>query len=267
MASSEPAGYVVPNPRIPKTIGILNIVFATGLLACGLCSGVGVVLTPFIGKVTQQAQKTVEAKQQAQRKAVIDDLVAQEKAAKTEEDKTILRERRKAIESEPEPPSATAIMDLSTMGMKNPKFMGYLWADMLTGIAVNVVMLISGIGLVTRKRWAPSLGTGIAWVKIVRLFLVYGFFAFGVVPGFARVMGTNFAKVMVQQQQAAGAPAGAMTADTLTKIYTITYTVYAVGLIIFGSIYPAVTIWLLSKPGARAACSGSDKLMGPNDTW
>jgi hypothetical protein len=38
METAAPAGFVVPNPRIPKVLGVLNIVFASALLILGLCT-------------------------------------------------------------------------------------------------------------------------------------------------------------------------------------------------------------------------------------
>ena len=38
-------------------------------------------------------------------------------------------------------------------------------------------------------------------------------------------------------------------------------------MILVGSIYPAISLWLLSRPGARAACAESGKAPGLDGTW
>ena len=48
--------------------------------------------------------------------------------------------------------------DFNAMGLNEPKFKVFTWSDVLTNLALNLMMLASGIGLVTRKPWGISLG-------------------------------------------------------------------------------------------------------------
>jgi hypothetical protein len=104
----------------------------------------------------------------------------------------------------------------------------------------------------------------------VRLVLLYSFFALVVVPVLAQSMGKVAGEMMIQQQAAIGRPAPpGIDAQMLTRIYYITYTAGAVAMIAIGSIYPAVSLWLLTRPGARAACDESRLPPGQelNETW
>ena len=60
-----------------------------------------------------------------------------------------------------------------------------------------------------------------------------------------------------------------MDTNMLMKVYFITYTVFCVAMIVFGSIYPAISLWLLTRPDARAACDESrlPKGLELNETW
>jgi hypothetical protein len=83
-------------------------------------------------------------------------------------------------------------------------------------------------------------------------------------------IGKFVGEMMIQQQQATGRPAPAgIDLKNIVRVYNITYTIGAVAMIVFGSIYPAISLWLLTRPGARAACD--EKQLPPdlelNETW
>src|SRR4051794_32370750 len=103
MENGAPSGYVVPNVRIPKVVGILNIVFASAILICGLCMGVYVMILPSFGKAVVGMQKKMEQTLEDQKKAELNQLDEEEKAAETAEQKAIIRERRAEINERPKP--------------------------------------------------------------------------------------------------------------------------------------------------------------------
>src|SRR3954452_25454004 len=201
MADATQAGTVVPSPRIPKVIGILNIVFASGLILGALCMAGYAAMLPMLGKamegVQKQADLEVEKRKQADLKAVEEEA----KTATTDVEKQSLEARRREIEARPKVQMAPG-MDFNKMGMNDPKLRFYGWADALSAVVLNVAMLASGIGLVRRRRWGISLGIGTALAKIVRLVVLYSFFALAVVPTLAQNMGKFVGEMMVQQQQA-----------------------------------------------------------------
>ena len=146
----------------------------------------------------------------------------------------------------------------------------YTIADAGTGLVLNLMMMAAGIGLVRRKSWGVSLGIATAWGKIVRLIALYSYFALAVVPILSQQMGQLVGEMMAQQQQAIGRPMPpGMDTAMLVKIYFITYTITAVAMILLGSIYPAISLWLLYKPAARAACEDAPAPPGQelNESW
>jgi hypothetical protein len=269
MADETRAGNVIPNPRIPKVLGILDIVFASGLLLVGLCMGAMTAMQPYLNKALTDVQKKAEAQAEAKRQADLKAIEEQEKDAETEGEKLSLKADREAIEARPKaavPPT----FDFNKLRMSDPKLTAYGWVDVSSALLLNVLMLVGGIGLVRRKTWGLSLSIGTFVAKIARLVLLYAYFALVIVPPLAQTMGKLISEMMMSQQQAMGRPAPAgMGSSTLVQVYYISYTVFAVAMIVFGSIYPAIALWLLTRPGARAACDESLMPAGKelNETW
>jgi hypothetical protein len=264
MALTDQGGYVVPNVRIPKVLGILNILFAANILVYGLCFGAYAMFLPGIMKASSSMQKAAVKAYEDGQKADLEKLDADEKAAQTEEEKAAIVERRIEIRSRPKP--NFGVNDPTELGFDDPRLAFHLWIDLLSSLVVNVMMLFAGIALVNRKRSGITLGIWTAGLKILRLIVVYGAFAIVIVPNIARNMG----KVVLQAMnaQATGRPMPPnVDLDFFVRTYSIMLTAFAVGMIIFGSIYPIVTLWLLNKPGARAACSGTKLPVEGPDAW
>jgi hypothetical protein len=264
MESTGQGGYVVPNVRIPKVLGILNIVFASGILLCGLCSGFYIMMLPGLMKATVTMQKTVIQHFEDEQKADLKKLEEAEKAATTAEEKAAIEEQRVEVRSRPKP--NFGFNDPSVLGFDNPKLKMYIWVELLTSLVLNVMMLVAGIALVNRKPSGITLGLWTAGLKILRLILIYSLFAIVVVPPLA--LGLGKVAIQASQAQMTGRPMPPnMDLAFFVRTYTIMYTVVAVAMIVFGSIYPIVSLWLLSRPGARAACSGAKLPEEGPDAW
>ena len=278
MESTGPSGYVVPQPRIPKVIGILNIVFAAALLICGACSGIYAAMMPSMAKMMTQVQAQADTQRKAQiqqslesvakEEKELEALPADQKNAQTEAKKGELTERRRELEESLKRPSPMPMFDMSKMGLDDPKLIGWWATDVVTALILNVLMLVSGIALVRFKPSGLSLGKWVAGLKIARLVVLYSVFIVVIVPPLSR----NYARAVVdmfqQQQAAVGKPLPpALGIDQMTRLYTIMYSITGVAMMVLGGIYPIVTLWLLSRPGARAACLASKKLEERGEAW
>ena len=244
----------MPNPRTALVLGIFNVNFAILLMICSLVSSASLVVMPFLtnamAKVQEDAKKQVE-QQRKDRLAALDE---DAKTAKTEQEKKEIETRRLEIENKPGIP-VTPMLDLSDMGLDDPKVLGWWWTELGTGIVVNLMMLASGIGLLYCKTWSWKLGFWMAILKILRLTVVYAACIIVVIPAFSQKMGAAVSKMMVQQQAIAGrSAASAPPPELFVKVYSVMYSGMAVGMIVMGSIYPLVVIWTLTRPGVRAAC-------------
>ncbi len=259
MGVAGPSGMVAPNFRTARLFGIFNVVFATLLLVFGLCMGGYVATLPMWGKVMAMSQNTIQTQMAAQKKASLAALDEEEKTATTDAEKARIAERRKEIEAGPKT-VVVGGMDFSKLRMDDPIILVYSWTDVISGLILNLLMLAGGIGLLHWKPWARSLAVWTAILKVIRLFLVYGFFVIAVIPPYCRRMGEMVSEMMASQPQFGGKPPPFMNADWFTRIYVITYTAFAIGFVLFALIYPAIQLWFLTRPGVKAACSGQLKL-------
>jgi hypothetical protein len=232
----------------------LNIVFATGLMFLSLSMAAYTALMPMSQRAMTQMQKKAEADLEAKRQADLKAVEEAEKSATTPAEKQALQKQRKALETTPKV-SLPIGMDLEKLGFSGKKYTVFSVVDVTTALVLDVLLLVAGIGLIRRRMWALRLGIGTAAAKIVRLVLVYGFVILVVIPPLAQGSGRVAFEGMIQQMKAngQGAPAG-FDAAFFTRMYYIMYTVMAVAMILFGSLYPAISLWFLSRPGARSAC-------------
>jgi hypothetical protein len=236
-------------------VGVLNIIVATVLMLVSVYLAGYTILMPVSNRVMIELQRKADADLEATKQLDLKALDAAEKAATTDEERKALRDKRQEIEARPKA-EIPITMNMEKLGMADAKFIGFGCVDVATAMLLHVLMLAAGIGLVRRQPWGIRLGVTVALAKIVRLVLVYGFLALVLVPIVAQGSGRVAWEMTVQQQagMGRGAPPG-LNAAFFTKLYYIMYTGMAVAMIVFGSIYPAITVWFLTRPGARAACS------------
>jgi hypothetical protein len=241
-------GTVTPNPSSPKTIGILNIIFASLLLLCGGCYATQIMLQPLMAPMMNAQQQQMQAAVEAQRQAEIQKLQQQEKAAKTAQEKAQFQSRQNALAAQPVP----KMPDMTKMyGMGDNRVRGYFLIDLLSMLPLNLVMLIAGIGLLNLKEWARATGIWVAALKIVRLIALYSFFILVIAPIWTRAM------VDMVQEMVQAAPGGPnqQQVGTLGTIYGVVMAVCGIAMMVLGSIYPAISLWVLSRPGTKAACT------------
>jgi hypothetical protein len=239
---------IEPNPSIPKTIGTLNVIFGSLLLLCGACTVAStvmqIVMAPMMEAQQQQMQATIEGAHQAEIAA----MRKKEDNAKTPQEKAALQAQRKALEAQPVP----KMPDMRKMGVTaNPQFMAYTLIDAGSGCLLNIAMVVAGIGLMSLKEWGRQLALWVAGIKIARLVGLYGFFIIVLAPQYAKLWTDMMADIGKQAQ--GGIPPQQIA--TLTSTITITMAALAVGMIVLGSIYPALSMYFLTRPEAKAACA------------
>jgi hypothetical protein len=241
---SDPFPLVEPNTSTPKTIGILNIVFASLLMLCGGCYGIQLIaqsaMAPLVEAQQQQAQVMIEA----EHKDEIRKLEEQAKAALTKEEKEALQSQIKAKQAQPVP----KIPNISKYS-REPHLIGYYAADLGSGLILNFLMLIAGVGLIRFREWGRILGMWVAGFKVLRLIVLYTVFIMVLVPVFAKMMLEMFDEI-AQGAPAAGMPPAAQMATMMGTWFSVA----AIAMIVLGSIYPAIALWLLSRPRTKAAC-------------
>lgn len=259
---------VVASPQIPRVMGILNIFFASTLMVCGLCTLASAALYPMWQAVMTKLEADMRKQEDKDRKAALERIEADAQDAQTDQQKLEIENRRKEVENRPRL-SQTLKMDLKSAGLDDSRLIGFLWVEYLTSLVLNLLMLGAGIGLVMQRTWGLKLGLWTAALKIVRLVLVYGYMAFVIAPVASQAIGKMAVQQVAMQQKAmkGATPPPAAMAEMVTKIYAVMITSYAATVIVVGSIYPAVSLWLLSRPRAWAACLDTRKAKGTAESW
>ena len=141
----------------------------------------------------------------------------------------------------------------------------YLRLDVLSGPVLNLLLVVSGIGLVLQQNWARVLGMAAAALKVLRLVALTALLVGAVIPRVGSVLdellttdvGRQALTQAIEQQQArqGGAPGGPQPSpEEFTRLFRGAGNVFAIFLACLGSIYPIIALILLSRPGARAAC-------------
>jgi hypothetical protein len=257
MAVDPRPKYALPNFRSARLLGILNVVFATEILVCGLCVGGWVAVMPLWGTAFKPFFQKAEQQMEAARKAEVQALDEEAKKATTVDEKAAIEARKKEVESRPKPSFGST--EMYTMGMDDPTTLAWSWSEVLSGLVLNGLMLASGVGLMHWRPWSRTLGLWTAALKVLRLCLLYGFYIVVIVPVVSQKVGQSVA-TMMEQQQAMGARGAAMGPEMFVRIYTILYSIYGALMVLCGVIYPAVVIWVLTRPGVKSACSGAFQL-------
>ena len=256
------AAAVSPQPGLLRTIGILNFIFGGLLFACGLnCLG-------WFGPMLATLQLIRLDPEEAQihfdnfKRTMIATLRDREASA-TDAERTRIKKSR--VELEALHPRISDQLDLKKINRGLRWLTWYLWADVVTGPILNLLMLASGIGLMQLKCWARTMGLWVAAAKLVRLAALTIFLVAMVIPRMSKVadelMASDFGRVLItsalaQQgaRQGGDVPVAQIDPKDLVPIMTGMSDIAAVLLLGFGAIYPALTLVVLSRPAARAAC-------------
>lgn len=251
--------YIRPNPQIPKTFGILNIIFSAILLTCIPCVGAYIAFLANIGTLVEAQVEQEEQQRQARRKATLDELAEKEAEAATEEEKAAIRAERARVAVKGKPVVVnTPDFDAMMGGIRQPRQIAYYAVDFGTAMILNALMLASGIGLIRLRPWGRKLCLGVMATKIARLLILGLVNIMLIVPASTRLMAEGYVKMDRAEAEASGRPFDATAANReareISRAMGMMSTIYVVGLTAVGIIYPAIALWALTRPAAEAAC-------------
>lgn len=234
--------YVEPKVSTVRTFGILNIVFSL-MIGCLSLYALGMaVMMPYIVAGMEKANDDMQKQQQERqdkRIAELDKLIAD---AETDAEKeSLLAEKDLVASTEPvEMPNMLAAMN-------DPKMIAYSITDGSTGLLLNALLLCSGIGLLSQKEWARKLALWVAGLKIIRQIILQTVNIIVIVP-----IQVEMAKQMFDQMQPNGAGAPPFN---MASFQGVMYASMAVLTLVVSCIYPALTLWFLSRPGVKVVCA------------
>jgi hypothetical protein len=258
MSQGIPPGYVLPTPQRAKLVGTLNIIFASLLLLYILFQIAMLFMMPMIMQMSGDMVKQAQAKVDQQREDRLAELKKEAAEAKTDEEKAQIKQNMTALEKAA-PAVTMPNMSVVTDAMKDPAYLAYVWGDMISGLVLNVAMLISGIGLLQLSERNRRLALWTFALKILRLCFLAVLMILIIIPMTSRMTSEMMGGMA---QGGAGGPPAAMMGD-LAKFQAAIGSVQAVLGAVFGSIWPIIGIILLTRPGTRAACLARASLAKP----
>jgi hypothetical protein len=269
MDSAAAEKPVRPLPALPRAIGTLNITFGCFLFLCGL--GCLKWFGPAFAQNSPFKLDPGDAQNLYDQiyKELIHDLEMREAATRDETQKRRLKEERLALATDHRSDVERGI-DLKAINRDLLWSSWYVWADVVTGPILNLLMLAAGIGLTQFKEWARKMALWVAALKIVRLIALTLLLVLVVIPHTARAMeaiaATKLGEVTLAKWKldhaasAAGpSPYAELTVKNVAPTTSAAEYLAAILVMGFGLIYPAITLAVLTRPGAGAACSLEDE--------
>jgi hypothetical protein len=250
--ATEPAPKIeVPKPAIPRTIGTLNIMFAVMLLLYGMCYGLTILVFPVtlsfprmeLGLQTQAERRKTLDGWRANSRAEIAKLREHEQAAQTETDRAELKEKRLDLEDQVELVEVIGHELLGGLGIDDPLVFANTLTDLISGLVLNMMMLIAGVGLIRFRDRGRKLGLWVAGLKILRLVVVCSISAAVITPMTTKRTFDRVQKMVeVSARHAArhgNAPVPQEKQFRMAKWQGAAGSALAVGMLVIGSIYPA----------------------------
>lgn len=248
-ASPPPVPPIAPRSSLPTTLGVCNIVAAVMLMLGGLCCGgyssfylvmIGQMVTPM--KVA--AQQTQQQMQQAIQQQV-DDLEKQIEQTEDEQKKTVLQQQHEDL-AVPPPVNVPTEADAAAVSaaIASPALMSFIGVEVVSGLALNLLLLFTGVGLVSRRPWGRRWSMATCWMKIVRLLALYLLLMAVILPRWGKEITEAIVRLDPDPQTVAKVGQG----------ITVFGSTFAVSVMLLGLIYPGVMLWLLNKPEIASEC-------------
>lgn len=157
-----------PSASLVKTLGIINIVVATLGLTIGLCclDSPGLFASSFNPRISQFV-KTAGAGATEKLEKRIKTLEQQEAEATSEKEKTELRRERRRMRTQLQNISVSFGSGLMDVRLDSPFYIAHFVVQLAGGLILNVLLLVSGIGLLRYAGWARKLSIAAAIGRIV----------------------------------------------------------------------------------------------------
>ena len=277
MADQLEGKWVVPNPQIPRAFGMMNLVFGILLFLMGAGYLAAYLIAPGFQKRMVVKIKEQQDAQKASRDAKLVEIKAKETAAKAKEaaaktkeetekakeELANIKEEREELENDIEP-DISAMTDIMGWNvMSDIRLSIYYFSEVISGLVLNVLMVISGVGLLGLAEWGRRLALGVAWLKILRWVAMMIVSMILIVP----IMSEKTDKLVQQVQVQAQAKSGGRPMPTpmvgFGQLLGMLGAVVLVFNALVASIYPAISLWFLTRPPTRAACLQRPKAAEP----
>lgn len=249
-----------PKPQTTKTLGVMNIIFGSLLIMMFLLTAASLLVAPLMKPLVQNATAQATARIKAQRESELKQLEDRLAAAETEEVKAQIRADLEKKKAEPLPdPTGGAAMTIE--GMNTPAVVIYNWTWVATGLAVNIALIVAGVGLIRLKESGRRLSVRVAWAKIALIAAFLFWELVFILPLVSKAMGPQ----LEQMRKAFGQ--NSFMDKFLSPEGMRAYSIFVYCLTaIFSLAYPIFMLVLATRPGVVAACRQRAKPES-NQSW
>lgn len=254
-----------PNAFLPRTLGIVHILFALLLTGVSLIWGIYFLGMPLLLEFAgQKSAAGLESTAERERAELVQ-LEQQIESTADGKAKDELIDRRLELQVNQEIPMEPPNFPL--FGMNNPRVAGTIGLEIFTGLFFYFLMLIAGIGLVRIRRWGRLLARLVAVAKLAQVIVVGGMLAFIAAPTLAEGVRDQMAtwqqaraeQADDQSDDAAPVNAPRMSPVEMGESVHRLILIHAVGTVVFGSIFPIITLLILNQESVRAVFDGTRK--------
>lgn len=250
---------VIPNVFLPKALGVSHIIYAVVLTGVGLIWAAYFLGIPLLLEFAgQKAAESIETRAEADRQALgrIDEQIAATADGKAKDE---LLDQRLELQVNQEIPMVPVKFPM--FGMADPRVAGTVGFEVFTGLFFYLLMFIAGFGLIRLRRWGRALAVVVAALKAVQVIVVGGLIAFAAAPTMAN--GVRDAMTSWQREQAErpvdedeSAEARPidpprMTPEAMGESVGQLLRLHAAGTVIFGLVYPLLTLTILNQRSVR----------------
>ena len=244
-----------PRPRPVKVIGWINLILGAALLMMNWLTINSLVMSTDSSGAIAAIGRVADAYAEAQFERQMERLDALEADAESEPAREVYREERRRLrEIGPSPTPAAGMMMLNQrMGSLG------IWsfAATITAFVLTLAMIVAGAGLIQRLEWGRRLALWTSGLAIVRQVVLQSIWLLMLVPGMSKAIGEQVEASLAAQG------AGAMPFGTsMTQLYVLIYSIWGLAAMVIGSTYPAISMVVLTRPGARAACGDGMPRLG-----
>lgn len=246
----DSAPMVIPDPKTTRVVGNLNILFGSILIVMNLTSGAMYLIAPIGQRVFGQFQDRFEASLKQDRDRELQQLRDKEAAEADPAKKAAIVAQRESMEAWPAQTMPMRMeIGFSSINSGPARLHGLI--DTVTGLMLNVAMIVVGVGLIHLNEWGRKGAILVASLKIGRLAMLTAYSVLVLAPLQAAV-GVNQMKETLARAPAP--PPGPIAAMGNSQVYM---SMIVAGLIfnaLVAAVFPTIVLVLLNRSRCRAAC-------------
>jgi len=239
-----------PNSRAVRSLGICNVILGLLLFGVSLLTGAVMLLLPTIGSLVESAMEEAEQDALARRQLRIDGFRERIEATDDPAEQAALEAEITLLEMEPIHVPPNIGMDF----MSAPSVQRVSVAEALVMAGLNLMLLVSGFGLWSGRRWGRSLALAASGVKIPALIGFAVVYAIVVAPRLTERWSEEMGRViLVGTATEALEPEAEAALERYGPGSLWGFAGNSLVMNTLGLIYPIFLILMLQRPSVRAA--------------